>query len=208
VNALELAMATALALGEWFRSAYPPHPDEQRWGFLTPSTLKATVVSCPNNKITIIPGSARVEGDIRLTPFYDMHEALRGAIAFVAELDRKIESGAPLPGFPQLRAADGRRGRVELRAKGRFMEGIACDLQSPGLEALEAAMRHVRGDAGVKRFSMTGALPLVRDLQRKGFDVQITGFGRSTYYHAPNEQAKLAHFRDGFSILVELLRRL
>jgi hypothetical protein len=55
---------------------------------------------------------------------------------------------------------------------------------------------------------MTGSLPLVRDLQRKGFDVQITGFGRSLYYHAPNEQAELAHFRDGFQILRELLVRL
>ena len=42
----------------------------------------------------------------------------------------------------------------------------------------------------------------------KGFDVQITGFGRSTFYHAPNEQAKLEHFKDGFRILCELLRRL
>jgi hypothetical protein len=47
----------------------------------------------------------------------------------------------------------------------------------------------------------------VRDLQRKGFDVQITGFGRSSSYHAPNEQAHLGHFRDGFAILRELLAR-
>jgi acetylornithine deacetylase/succinyl-diaminopimelate desuccinylase-like protein len=208
VNALELAMAASLALGEWFRGAYPPHPDEQRYGFLTPSTLKATVINVANNKITKIPGSARVEGDIRLTPFYDMREARQRAIDFVNELDHKLERGEPPPGFPQIRAADGRRGRVELHAKGRFMEGIACNLQSPGLEALERAMQSVRGQQSVKRFSMTGSLPLVRDLQRKGFDVQITGFGRSTYYHAPNEQAKLEHFRDGFAILAELLRLL
>ena len=55
---------------------------------------------------------------------------------------------------------------------------------------------------------MTGSLPLVRDLQRKGFDVQITGFGRSTYYHAPNEQAEPRALSPGFSILVELLKRL
>jgi len=54
-------------------------------------------------------------------------------------------------------------------------------------------------------FSVTGSLPLVRDLQRKGFDLQITGFGRSGWYHAPNEQASLSHFREGFTILRELL---
>jgi acetylornithine deacetylase/succinyl-diaminopimelate desuccinylase-like protein len=69
-------------------------------------------------------------------------------------------------------------------------------------------MASVRGKDRLEPYSMTGSLPLVRDLQRKGFDVQITGFGRSTYYHAPNEQAELQHFREGFAILHELLERL
>jgi hypothetical protein len=43
-------------------------------------------------------------------------------------------------------------------------------------------------------------------LQRAGFDVQMTGFGRSTYYHAPNESAELDHFRQGFVTLRELLK--
>jgi acetylornithine deacetylase/succinyl-diaminopimelate desuccinylase-like protein len=201
-------MATSLALADWFKKSYPPHADEKTWGFVTPSTLKSTLITVANNKITKIPGSARVEGDIRLTPFYSIHEALQNAVDFVTELDHRIERGELPEGFPQVRTASGERGRVELHAKGRFMEGIACHLDSPGLSALEAAMRAVRGEDTVKRFSITGSLPLVRDLQRKGFDVQITGFGRSTYYHAPNEQAKLEHFRDGFAILRELLVRL
>lgn len=209
VNALELAMAATAALVRWFKHTYPPHPDEQRWGFLTPSTLKPTVVSVPNHKVTIIPGSAVIEGDIRLTPFYDMPAAIAKARSFIAELDRQIASGSGLPlDFPQVRTRDGRTGRVELKFTGRFMEGIACDLDSEGLHVLEAAISAVRGDEGVSQFSMTGALPLVRDLQRKGFDVQITGFGRAGYYHAPNEQAELEHFRQGFAILREVLERL
>lgn len=208
VNALELAMAATLELGAWFRRTYPPHPDETRWGFLTPSTLKATIIQVPNNKVTKIPGTAVVQGDIRLTPFYELEEARRGAAEFIAELDRRIESGAAPEGFPQLRAADGRRGAVRLIASGRAMDGIACHLDSEGLRVLEAAIGAVRGVDQVKRFSMTGSLPLVRDLQRRGFDVQITGFGRSTYYHAPNEQANVEHFRQGFAILTEVLRRL
>jgi acetylornithine deacetylase/succinyl-diaminopimelate desuccinylase-like protein len=206
VNALELAMATTLALGEWFRTTFPPHADEKHYGFLSSSTLKATVISVANNKITKIPGSALVGGDIRLTPFYEMNDALRGAVDFVAALERRIAADERLPGFPQTRAVNGRRGSVVLKAKGHFTEGIACRLDSPALTALRDVMRRVRGADNVKEFSMTGALPLVRDLQRKGFDVQITGFGRAVYYHAPNEQAKLEHFRDGFAILRELLR--
>lgn len=205
VNALELGMASSRALVEWFEKTYPPHPDESRWGFVSPSTLKATVVRAPNDKISKIPGNVVIEGDIRLTPFYDMKEAAAGAERFVAELDRLLESDDPPRGFPRTRTASGQRGSVSLKVKGRTLDGIACSLESPGLEALVAAIRAARPGHDVKAHSITGSLPLVRDLQKRGFDVQITGFGRSLYYHAPNEQAELEHFRQGFAILTSLL---
>ncbi|MEB2311363.1 MAG: M20/M25/M40 family metallo-hydrolase [Sorangiineae bacterium] len=205
VNALELAMATTLALGEWFRGAFPTHPDEARYGFLSSSTLKATVINAANQKTSKIPGAVTVSGDIRLVPFYDMNAAVAGAIDFVKKLDERIQRGDPPAGFPRTRTVNGESGHLALTQKGRFMEGIACDLESPGLAALERAMRSARGADAVAPYSMTGSLPLVRDLQRSGFDVQITGFGRSIYYHAPNEQAKLRDFEDGFVILRELI---
>jgi len=205
VNALELANATERALVEWFEARFPPHADEARWGFLSASTLKATRMTVPNDKVTKIPAHAVVEGDIRLTPFYSMQDAIDGAEAFVAELDRRLEQGDVPRGFPRTRTVGGERGRVKLTPVGRSMEGIACDLASPGLEALLAALRVARPGTEPKPYAMTGSLPLVRDLQRRGFDVQITGFGRSTYYHAPNEQAELEHFRQGYRILSELL---
>lgn len=208
VNAAELGMHTALAMVRWFEQAYPTHAEEARYGFLSSSTLKSTVVHIKNEKITKVPGEAIIRGDIRLVPFYDMHEALRGAIDFVASVDKAIQADDPPPGFPRVKTVDGRRGSVKLVAKGRFMEGIACDLDSPGLRALVDSMRDVRGADGAQPYSMTGSLPLVRDLQRNGFDVQITGFGRSTYYHAPNEQAELEHFRQGFAILRGICERL
>jgi acetylornithine deacetylase/succinyl-diaminopimelate desuccinylase-like protein len=206
VNALELAMSTSRALAEWFEEKYPAHADEAKWGFLSPSTLKATVIEVPNSKTNKIPGHALVRGDIRLTPFYDMQEAVDRATKFVAELDRRIEAGDVPRGFPRVRTADGRRGSVKFSPWGRFMEGIACRLDSPGLASLERALRVARPGQVPRPFSMTGSLPLVRDLQRAGFDVQITGFGRSTYYHAPNESAELDHFRQGFVTLRELLK--
>lgn len=206
VNALELAMASALHLARWFEDAFPAHPDEQRWGYQSASTLKSTVIVANNEKITKIPGDILVRGDIRLTPFYDMKEAIGAAIACVEDLNRRLQNGDPPQGFPRIKTLNGERGSVTLRQKGRMTEGIACRLDSPGLAALTEAIAEVRGEDGVSQFSMTGSLPLVRDLQRSGFDVQITGFGRSTYYHAPNEQANLEHFQQGFDILAQLLR--
>jgi acetylornithine deacetylase/succinyl-diaminopimelate desuccinylase-like protein len=206
VNALELGMATALAMGEHFRRKFPPHAEEKRYAFLSSSSMKATIVHAPNNKVTKIPGDVKIEGDIRLTPFYEMSAAIETMKAFVAELDARIDEGDVPAGFPAVRASDGRRGKVSVVFPGRSIEGIACKLDSRALTDLTEAIRKTRGGEA-KPFSLTGSLPLVRDLQRKGFDVQITGFGRSSSYHAPNEQAHLGHFRDGFAILRELLAR-
>lgn len=205
VNALELANATSRALVEWFEKRFPAHPDEARWGFLSASSLKATRMTVPNDKISKIPASAVVEGDLRLTPFYEMSDAIGGAVAFVAELDRRIELGDPPPAFPRTRTAGGERGRVKLTPLGNGIEGVACRLDSPGLAALTQAIADARPGTEPKAYSMTGSLPLVRDLQRRGFDVQITGFGRAASYHAPNEQAELEHFRQGYRVLLDLL---
>jgi acetylornithine deacetylase/succinyl-diaminopimelate desuccinylase-like protein len=207
VNALELAMAASLELARWFHARYPPTEDEKTWGFLSASSLKATVVEGANTKETKIPADVTLRGDIRLTPFHDMKEVQRSVADFMRELDARLERDEPPAGFPRTRTAAGKRGALALRFQGGGTEGIACRLDSPGLKALKEAMQAVRGVAPTP-FSLTGSLPLVRDLQRQGCDVQITGFGEMAYYHAPNEQARLEDFRQGFSILRELLVRL
>ena len=58
------------------------------------------------------------------------------------------------------------------------MKGVACDLDSPGFHALCAATKAVIGE--VKPYSITGSLPLIRDLKDAGFDVQTCGYGRSS----------------------------
>lgn len=207
VNALELGMATSLELARFFRERFPPTEDEKKWGFLSSSSLKATVVEGHNTKESKIPADLTLRGDVRLTPFYDMKETMKAVEDFVRELDARLERDEAPAGFPRTRTAAGKRGSLAFRFEGGGTEGIACRLDSPGLEALKDAMRAVRG-VEPQPFSLTGSLPLVRDLQRQGCDVQITGFGEMAYYHAPNEQARLEDFRQGFSILRELLVRL
>jgi acetylornithine deacetylase/succinyl-diaminopimelate desuccinylase-like protein len=208
VNALELGMSVVQALDAWFTQTLPAHPDEAKWQFSVSSSCKATLIECDNNKITKIPGSVRILGDMRITPFYDVAQTLAAACAFVADIDRRIRDGEELQGFARTRTNDGQAGSVELRPEGKLSEGIACQLDSPGLRALTRALTEVRGEAALQPYSMTGSLPLVRDLQKRGFDVQITGFGESRSYHAPNEKAQLSDFEAGMRILGKLLEYL
>ena len=200
INAAELAFVATQALQDWFYKSYPPHPKESEYGFLVPSSLKPTRVQIENDTLAKIPAKAIVEGDIRLTPWYSSQEVKDGALALMQKLDvsQLLSYG---PSRYQVSETIGTV-KLEMGAPGG---GIACNLTSPGYYALRDAIVAVRGDA--HPFSLTGTLPYVRSLQRHGFDIQITGFGRMDTYHAPNEFAELTHMRDGFRILCEIVTR-
>ena len=200
INAAELAFAATRALQEWFYQNYPPHPKEKEYGFLSLSSLKPTRVQVENDTLTKIPAKAIVEGDIRLTPWYSAQEVKEGALAFINNLDVNL---LPTFGPSRYRLAD-TIGTVKFEL-GAPSGGIACDRTSPGYLALAEAIAVVRPDS--KPFALTGSLPYVRFLQRHGFDVQITGFGRMDTYHAPNEFAEFSHMRDGFRILCRILAK-
>ena len=155
-----------------------------------------------NDTLTKIPARAIIEGDIRLTPWYSPEEVKAGALAFINNLDVR-----ELPIFGPSRYALGEAiGTVKFEAIGAPSGGIACDRTSPGYLALVDAIAAVRSEA--RPFALTGSLPYVRFLQRHGFDVQITGFGRMDAYHAPDEFAEMSHMRDGFRILCHILAKL
>jgi acetylornithine deacetylase len=198
INAAEIAFTATQALQDWFYKTYPPHPKEHEYGFLVPSSLKPTRVQVENDTLAKIPAKAIVEGDIRLTPWYSAQEVKDGALALIQNL---AVSQLPIYGPSRYQVADV-TGTVKLEI-GAPGGGIACDLTSPGYRALREAIIAVRGDA--RPFALTGTLPYVRSLQKHGFDVQITGFGRMETYHAPNEYAELAHMRDGFRILCQIV---
>jgi acetylornithine deacetylase/succinyl-diaminopimelate desuccinylase-like protein len=204
VNALELAMVAALELSTWFSSSYPPHLDEARWNYASSSSLKSTVVEVDNRKVTKIPGHAVLRGDIRMTPFYDIDEAVERARSFVESLDERIERAAPGDPLARFRTVSGEVGRLKFLPKEQRTRGVACALESPAQRALSAAIAEIAGKERLRPYSMTGSLPLVSDLAARGIDVQITGFGRGIGYHAPNESAHLADFEAGYGILRHL----
>lgn len=200
INAAELAFAATQALQAWFYRNYPPHPKEKEYGFLVSSSLKPTRMQVENDTLTKIPAKAIVEGDIRLTPWYSSPEVKEGALAFINSLD---VNQLPMFGPSRYRLTEA-VGTVKLEL-GTPSGGIACDRASPGYRALAEAIAAIRPDS--RPFALTGSLPYVRFLQRQGFDVQITGFGRMDTYHAPNEFAEFSHMRDGFRILCHILAR-
>jgi acetylornithine deacetylase/succinyl-diaminopimelate desuccinylase-like protein len=189
VNALELGVAVALELGRRCAEQAPPHPEERRYGFASPSSFKATVIEAPNRAVSTIPGRVVVEGDLRVTRS-TLRTRSRPARGPSGELGRALAAGAAPPGLPSARTADGRAGRLDFTWVGPTTRGWPANLASPALTALEAAIRRRRGAGAVQRTSMTGALPLVSELVRRGMDLAITGFGRGRYYHAPTSRPR------------------
>ena len=59
-----------------------------------------------------------------------------------------------------------------------------------------------------KPYAIGGSLPLVRNMQRGGFDVQMTGFGLMSTYHADNEYCLLSDMAKGFDILRHVISEL
>ena len=82
-------------------------------------------------------------------------------------------------------------------------QGIAANLESPAFKNLHAATAEILGES--KPFSLTGAMPLVGDLQKAGFDIQLCGYGHSSVYHGDNEYCSLSGMENGFRILCRLI---
>ena len=83
------------------------------------------------------------------------------------------------------------------------LQGIAVNLDSSAFKHLHAATGDVLGES--QPYSITGSLPLVGDLQKEGFDVQICGYGHSSVYHGDNEYCSLSAMENAFKILCILI---
>jgi len=199
-------------LQEKFYKEFPPHEDEKKYHFMCPSTMKPTQMECAKGSLNQIPPFCVISGDIRLTPFYDIKDVYDKMEAWVKDLNENIEKlprRGPMSGYVlEGEDIDVKRGKIELEwgatlEDARSMEGIACNMDSPGFKALVDATAAVKGKA--TPYAITGSLPLVRKMQREGFDLQVTGYGLSKTYHADNEYCLLSDMKDAFKILTLLL---
>lgn len=206
INPLELAMEALKVIQLRFYKDFPPHPKEEVYGFATPSTMKPTQWSYPGGGNNQIPGECTVAGDVRLTPFYDISDVMKKLQEYVEELNTNIEKiDVRGPVSKYVLPDENLRGRIEISFDDAY-PGVACNLDSRGFHVLCKATEQVVGH--VKPYSITGSLPLIRDLQDEGFDVQTSGYGLMATYHARNEYCLLSDMCQGYKVFVHVIDQL
>mmetsp|Transcript_3059 Transcript_3059/g.4377 ORF Transcript_3059/g.4377 Transcript_3059/m.4377 type:complete len:500 (+) Transcript_3059:326-1825(+) len=206
VNPIELVSEACAEIQKRFYEEYPPHPEDHRYKFMNPSTMKPTQVQCAKGSLNQIPPTATISGDIRLSPFYDCKEAVQKVTGYVnemvAERFKNLSVRGPVSRY-ELPKED-LLGGLEIEwshevGQEAQMSGVACDIDSPAFLAICDSIKNIRG--GVNPYSVSGSLPLVFSMKEAGFDLQIIGFGRSEAYHAENEWCSLDDFVNATKIL-------
>ncbi|KUF78257.1 Acetylornithine deacetylase [Phytophthora nicotianae] len=182
INGLELAMDAMAKIQEHFYKEFGPVDKEKEYNYSCPSTMKPTRIESSVNGLNQIPPWAKVAGDVRLSPFYDMKEMIAKMTAFVDDLNANITSleGNRGPVSKYTLPDENRKGKLELVFDKSYYEGIALLTQLGALLC---------------------SLPLVRDMQRGGFDLTLVGFGKSSVYHGDNEYCQLSDMKDAMKIL-------
>eukprot|EP01095_Lingulamoeba_sp_RSL-Kostka_P000548 TRINITY_DN10834_c0_g1_i1.p1 TRINITY_DN10834_c0_g1~~TRINITY_DN10834_c0_g1_i1.p1 ORF type:complete len:463 (+),score=182.94 TRINITY_DN10834_c0_g1_i1:67-1455(+) len=221
INAIELANDAVQEIQQAFYENFPPHEDERPfseggWGFESCSSMKPTRALQPIDSSTnSIPGLFCIMGDIRLTPFYSITDAMKVVEDRVKELNetkfKSLEENTKRGPSSKYTLYDEEgnetiKGSIELEWISDYIKGVACSIDSKGFKLICDATQSVLGEC--KPYSDTGSLPLVADLKEAGFDLQMNGFGLEDYYHCDNEQARISHFDQGFQILVHIMNNL
>ncbi|KAH0646987.1 hypothetical protein KY285_034699 [Solanum tuberosum] len=206
INPLELAMEALKEIQSRFYIDFPAHPKEQVYEFATPSTMKPTQWFYPGGGINQIPGECTVSGDVRLTPFYNVSDAMKKLQEYVDDLNANIEKlDRRGPVSKYILPDENLRGRITISFD-EASSGVACDLNSRGFHVLCKATKEEVGH--VKPYSITGTLPLIRDLQDEGFDVQTSGYGLMATYHAKNEYCLLSDMCQGYRVFASIIAQL
>ena len=161
--------------------------------------MKPTQIKNAAGSLNQLPPWTEISGDVRLTPFYGPNDCKQFLIDAIADMNTNITK-LPTRGPCSKYDIEGARGLLEITVDSNgVLGGIACTLDSPGHKALCKATAHVLGSC--VPYAIGGSLPLVRDMQKAGFDVQLTGYGLMKTYHADNEYALLSDMDKGFRIL-------
>ncbi|KAL3497779.1 hypothetical protein ACH5RR_040511 [Cinchona calisaya] len=206
INPLELAMEALKEIQLRFYKDFPPHPKEEDYGFATPSTMKPTQWSYPGGGINQIPAECTIAGDVRLTPFYSVSDVLKKLQDYVEDINQNIEKlDCRGPVSKYVLPDENLRGRITISFD-EAMSGVACNLESPGFRVLCKATEEAVGH--VKPYSITGSLPLIRELQDEGFDVQTAGYGLMATYHAKNEYCLLSDMCQGYQVFASIIAEL
>lgn len=212
INSIELACEAVGVIQQRFYDDFPPHPREDQYQFATGSHLKPTQIECSKGSLNQICPETTVSGDIRLSPFYEVEDVVETIEQYVKDLNDDMDhlpkrgpwSSYVLPDSLQVQPNELKRGKLQLTWHGgmdtfRLYAGIAVRLDSEGHKALVQACRETF--ASVKPFSISGSLPLVRMMQKSGFDIQLCGFGLMSVYHGVDEYCNLSDMHKAYEVI-------
>ncbi|KAI9914971.1 hypothetical protein PsorP6_007136 [Peronosclerospora sorghi] len=194
---------------ERFYTDFGPVEKEKEYNYSCTTTLKPMRIESSTNGLNQIPQWVKIFGEVRLSPFYDMEDLQAKVQSYVADLNVNITS---LEASMDLSLKENKSGKLEITFEKNYLEGIACFLYSLGYKcvnihetsgALHAAITEVMGKT--QHFSISGNLPLVRDLQRAGLDLTLTGLGKSSVYHGKNEYCQLSDMANAIKILARTI---
>lgn len=207
INSIEMATDALNLIQKRFYEDFPRVPKEAEYNYATPSTIKPCQISCTPGALNQLPPETVIEGDLRLTPFYDIHAVCRAIEGYVADINADPSILYPLGNHGNhsryVLPDEEKQGIIEFKWFGEPENGIACSLDSAGNKALQAATEAILGEA--KPYAIGGSLPLVRELQDNGYDVQISGYGFSGRYHADNENVSLSNMEKALRIVSKVV---
>lgn len=201
INPIPIAMEAVKLLTLEFNRLCPRVESDDTYGFKAHSNFKPTMWSMPSGSSSNqFADWVEVIGDVRMTPLYDPFKLKVDMLEFansidVEKLEKWHEHFSPTCG--------------EVKAKLEFTWefgpycGVACDLTSKGYSLLkDATLRHHNKCVGC---SDLGAVPLVKEMQDAGIDIQIVGYGVGDVYHGNDEYCTISGMQKGFNILKSLL---
>lgn len=206
VNPITMAHQAIAYIQKRFYQDFGTSAKDKDYLFAVGSSMKPTQIKCPPGSLNQIPLTCTIEGDARLTPFTAHDKVMAAVEGYVADINADPNSVLETWGYEKYTVEDEKvQGKIAFtwKVEGDPLLGVAVNKTSAGYAALEGAIAAVRGKSNP--FSLTGSLPIIADLQKDGFDVQICGFGNMATYHAINESARLSDLSDGFKVLAKVI---
>lgn len=207
INPIPIAMDVTRMLCDKFHELFPLSEKDTEYNFSTHSNMKPTMWKMPDGASpNQYSDWVEVIGDVRMTPFYDPFEMKVKMLEYAESINlheiKKWHSG-----FVTKCTNEEKDHEAFIEFEWVFGPycGVAVDTSSLGYSLIkDATLQHHQTCTGC---SDLGAVPLVKDMQDAGVDLQIIGYGIGSVYHGNDEYCTISGMRKGFNILKTLLER-
>lgn len=207
INPIPIAMDVTRMLCDKFHELFPLSEKDTEYNFSTHSNMKPTMWKMPDEASpNQYSDWVEVIGDVRMTPFYDPFE-MKVKMLEYAESINLHEIQKWHSGFVTKCTNEDKEHEALIEFEWVFGPycGIAVDTASLGYSLIkDATLSHHPTCTGC---SDLGAVPLVKEMQMAGVDLQIIGYGVGSVYHGNDEYCTISGMRKGFNILKTLLER-